>query len=90
MSELGRTEKVMKLAKASRLVKSPVLSEKMIRRLMMLSDREKPVREVWRRKINETAMRRSDTAEKTFTSLESVASCVRSAYVLPMICLDTC
>ena len=46
MSEFGIVEKVMKLAMASKLVRRPVLSEKMMRRLIMLSDREKPVRDV--------------------------------------------
>lgn len=44
--DFPRRVNVIRLAMASRLVNRPVLSEKIIRRLIMVSDRLKPVREV--------------------------------------------
>lgn len=81
MNVLGKTVIVTKLAIASRPVNRPVLSEKKMRRLMMLSERLKPVRELWRSQMSEPAMQTSETMPRMLTVRESWKSSVRRANV---------
>ena len=58
---------------AHMLVRRPVLIVKMMSRLMIVSERWKPVRERWRRKMRTNAILTSDTALSTLTTRERLA-----------------
>ena len=55
---------------AHMLVRRPVLIVKMMSRLMIVSERRKPVRERWRRKMRTNAMPMSDAVLSTLTTRE--------------------
>ena len=67
--------------RAHRLVNSPVFMVKMIRRLMMVSERRKPVRERWRRKISTAAIPMSETAPSMLIYREMFTICASSVKV---------
>ena len=58
---------------AHMLVRRPVLTVKIMMRLMIVSERWKPVRERWRRKMRTNAILTSDTALSTLTTRERLA-----------------
>ena len=66
---------------ASRPVRKPVFSEKMMSRLMMLSERLKPVRDRCRRKMSANAIATSVTALVTLIARLRSKISVRRAYV---------
>ena len=82
MKVVGKTVIVTMLAMASRPVNKPVLSEKRIRRLMMLSERLKPVRELCRSQIRAAAMTISDAAPRMLIERDNWKSEVSLAKVL--------
>lgn len=67
---------------AHRLVKRPVLMVKRMRRLMMVSERLKPVRERWSRKMRTNAMPMSEAALSTFTTREMFTIFITSVNVV--------
>ena len=72
---------VTRLAIASKLVNKPVLSEKRIKRLMMLSERLNPVRELCKSQISDAAITTSDAALRMLIERDNWKSSVNFAYV---------
>lgn len=74
MNVLGNTVIVTRLSTAHMLVSRPVLMLKRMSRLMIVSERRKPVRARCSKATSVSAMARSDAAPIAFTARERLSS----------------